>query len=284
VDETTYQCNQVPPKDYDKVTSFLARAPRYPTLLMKLAALDLENFDGWWHAAFGKGGEIKALAGVEGTTANIYGEDDSATRTLAQAMARAAGSRASTGGTHMLFGEVGLMGVFWAGFQKINRKVVGDKERTLTSLKAAPETNSAYSVEIATAKDLKLVSEFAAEQSLEQWDADPRRASREAHEKRCLQSIERGEFLIGKQKGKPIFFGEAKSPEPGVMMLDRVYIPRPLQRPRLVSGILGQAGNLLLEKGKEVIMFIDSDKEVWTEAAQSVGFKSEVRFRLILLR
>ena len=69
-----------------------------------------------------------------------------------------------------------------------------------------------------------------------------------------------------------------------LLLLDRVYVPRPFMRPRVLSGVLARAVELLLPETSEIIMFTDADKEAWVNACQEVGFESKERYRMIMLR
>ncbi len=283
--ETTYQAGALNPHEHDKITAFVDQAPPYETLMMRAAARHPDAFGGWWHGAFAQGGELRALASVApNNVASLYSVDQAATATLGDSMGRAASGRAASSGTHQILGPEAVVGDFWDRFQRAKRTLVNDRLRDLMSITTSPATKAAYAVVPATMADLKLVAEFSAEYSVEQWGMDPRRASKEGHEKRCAAGIEAGIFLVGRQRGKPVFIGERHMFEAGMMMLDGLYIPRPMRRPRVAAGILAHALTLVLQDADEAVLFMDTGQEAWMEAANTVGLDAKARYRLLILR
>ncbi len=87
--------------------------------------------------------------------------------------------------------------------------VIFDRKRKLFST-TAPADPPKPNITIAPAQrsDLKLISEWTADQMVEQWKIDPRRAYPEAHKERCLAVIDSGRQLVARDKGHPVFIAE----------------------------------------------------------------------------
>ena len=201
--ETTYQAGALGPRDHDKIKAFVEQAPPYETMMMRAAARQIGAFGGWWHGAFAQGGDLRALACVApNNVTSIYGTAQPATAMLGDAMGRAASGHATKSGTHQVLGPEPVVSDFWDRFQRAKRTLINDRLQDLMSIAAAPQTKAVYSVAPATQADLKLVAEFSAENSVEQWGVDPRRASKEGHEKRCAAGIQAGVFMVGKLGGR----------------------------------------------------------------------------------
>jgi len=261
----------------------LDAGPRWSNLLIRAAARNFTEFQGWWQGAFGDG-ELRAIACVSSHHfANIYGTPLDAVSALGDSMVRAAAGRASQGGTHRLFGEEAIIDTYWERFKTINRTKVDDRIRNLVRTETSGEVKKAYEVRRATEADAPLVAEFAAEQQVEQGGVDPRRGNREGWDAMCRQNIADGRTLVGFQRGKPAFSADLSIDE-GTAMLDRLYVPRPLRRPKVVAGMLGAACQLALGDADEVLAFVDADKEPWPEATEAAGMGTMCKYRMIVLR
>ncbi len=278
-----YQCSEIGPKDHSKITALVTPAGHYEALMIRQAALAPSAHGGWWYGAW-TAGELHAVAWVLDSFANIHAINHESARALGDSMARAVGGRISTGGTHQVFGPEDIIDTFWQTFKGVKRTLVADLRRELFSLSQAPAPKEGYNAFAATAKESKTVEELCAEQMIEDWGVDPRRTAKQAHEAHCKMLIDEKRALLGQQKGKIVFFGEKIPHDSGATLLERLYVPLPFRRPRVLSGILSHLAALTLKDTKELLSFVDLSKEVWVEAFKSVDFTSKGRFRLLRLR
>lgn len=277
------------PEDEEKVSAFLKDAPLYPTFLMHNPARDYAQFPGWWQGAFNQNRDIRALACVEGTAGNIYGSSTKATVELARDMARNARQLGKTGArnaAHQLLGEEGVMDDFWSIFQSVGKTVIHDKKRDLV---AAASINAVerpgFECRFAQPDDFKVVYEYAADSTLQQWGLDPRRAGKTAHENACAVRIQSGNLLVARDKGKPVFIADL-SPQVGdVMMLSNIYVPRPFARRKIIAAALTAAHREALGRGaKSLAFFAEQEDEKLQKAVALCGFEKQCSYRHFVMR
>lgn len=277
-------------KDLDPLKAFIAKAPVYATVYIHRPLMDFESFPGWWYGAFNseQNDQLEAIACVEGTTGHVVG----LTREGLEAMGRdrlgsAAATGESDGHSHQLVGTAEALDVFWKMFSvRDNREVVVNSRRAMmgcTELAAGTLVRD-IEVSIATEADFKMVSEYSAEQSLEQWGSDPRRRNKAAHEARVHTAIASGHQLTGRQGARPIFVAELVDLGEGMTLLDRVYIPRPFRRRRLVTGALTASTGLALQDADEVLILFDEDNDYLSKACEKAGFSARDAYRVLVLR
>lgn len=281
-----YACRELRAGDIDAIERLLADGPRYQTLLHGplLRATRAGDPDVWWYGALAEGTDLRALMGIRGHSALLYGESDAAVTALAKEGLKAQ-QQAMPSGTHrhQLFGEAGTMGLFWPIFRAIGRQVVLDRPRPLFGSKPGLESPSARAtLRVATAADTKLVSELSAEQSLEAQGYDPRRANRAGHEARVARVIAEGRQLVAEAGGKPALIAEVTPIDDGTVLLERVYVPRPSRAlKRLVAGALVAAAGAAPVGDREALFF--AEIEGLAEAAENVGFVLRATWHTVVM-
>lgn len=277
-----YQCADVAAKDHAKISALIAPSLRYQTLLMRDAAAQPAAAGGWWYGAWATG-ELYAIAWINNNFVHLYGTDSESLRSLGASLVRAAGSRVGSG-THQVFGPESMVDAFWESFKLVKRTLVADVKLELFSMNQAPACPEGYAVNVASAKDQRLVEEFSAEHAIEEWAIDPRRSSKAVHEQACKDAIAAQTALVGSQRGKAVFYGSLQQPNAEYVWLERVYVPLAFRRPRVMAGVLAHATALALSRAPEMICLLDRAKTPWMEAAQAVGYASMGKYRLLRLR
>lgn len=278
-------CRELAKSEFKEVQDFLRDAPRYPTLLMRRAAAFPDEFKGGWYAAL-MDRRVEALCCMESGTTIMYGSNNEAIRTMAQRMLSVQRKRPRTAsGTHQIIGEEIGLGQFWDIFQHLGRTVVLDRRRDLLSVQD-PDKPAKSTLVVGPAKpaDFKLVYEFSADQTVDQWGWDPRRISPEAHKNRVTAVMEEGRQLIGRDAGRPVFLAERTSIEDETVLLERVYIPRPFRRQKLLSSALLAAARFALGKAKEVVFFADQNDAAMKKALALTNFEAKCIYRVLILR
>lgn len=278
-------CRELAKSEFKEVQDFLKDADRYPTLLMRRAAANPDDFKGGWYAAL-MDRRVEALLCMESGTTILYGANDEAIRTMAQRMLSVQRKRPrSASGTHQIIGEERGLGHFWDVFQQLGRTVVLDRRRDLLSVQE-PNKPPKSTLVVGPAKpaDFKLVYEFSADQTVDQWGWDPRRVSPEAHKNRVNAAIEQGRQLVGRDAGRPVFLAERTSIEDETVLLERVYIPRPFRRKKLLSSALLAGAKFALGKAKEVVFFADQDDTAMKKALALTNFEAKCTYRVLVLR
>lgn len=284
---SSYISKELKPREMDSISDFLKNAPRYETLLMRgaHAAMAAGRFDGWWYGCFAGGTDLRALMCVEGTTGNLWARDIDAIDAMATDLLKSQERYGSSQShRHTLLGEEGVLTRFWATFHAIGRQVVNDRVRSLMGSGATlGKPSLRIALTCATPADLKLVSEFNAEQAVEAFGVDPRMAGREAHDRRCMAAIEAGRQLVAREGPKPVMVCEVGALDEQTAMLDRIFVPKPFRsRKRMIAKALAAAAVLPEAAGKELIFFADSDELV--EAATHGGFEARCRYRMVATR
>jgi hypothetical protein len=275
-------------KDRSRLEEFLARSPRYATLLMRRAAADLESYNGFWTAALEAGLEIKALASLEGGVTRLYGEEPEALDALGHEMVRRVRYRPGETGMFQIVGDERVVDSYWRAFSKVGnaRPVASDRRQRLYATKAAAEpSKSEVVVERAKLEDLKVVYAFAGDYTVEQWGFDPRRLMPEGHEAACRAAIAEGRQLIGRERGRPIFVAELSAADGESFILEKVHVPRPFRvRKKMVASALANAAAIACEGGREALLFADAGDAQTTASAELAGFAVARNYRLIVMR
>lgn len=272
--------------DFDAVQQLIAGGPRDHTLFLEplLRAARAGDPEVWWYGALAGGTQLRALMGIRGHAAVVYGQTDAAVAAMAREALKAQGLARDAGAhRHQLFGEAGTIGRFWAIFQAIGRQVVIDRPRPLFA--GAPELeppSKRAAVRVATAADQKLVSELTAEHALEALGYDPRRANRAAHEARVTQVVAAGRQLVAEQDGKPVLVAEVTHLDDRTALLERVFVPRPSRAlQRLVGGALVQATRATPVGDREVRFF--AEVEGLADAATKAGFPRRADWHMVVM-
>jgi hypothetical protein len=270
-----------------RLEAFLDASPRYPTILMRRAAADLDAFGGFWPAALEGGLELRALAAVENGVTLTYGELP-AIEALAGHMARRVLNRPAESGTYQLVGDERVIEVWWRVFSRVEgaRTVAMDRRRHLygTTQPAEPPKPD-LAVGPASLADLKVVYAFVGEHAVEEWGFDPRRITPQSHEAACRAAIEGGRQLIGRDRGRPVFVAELSPVHDGARFLEKVHVPRPFRvRKRMVASALAKAALFACEGESEALLFVDADDAPTNSSAEMAGFAVKRTFRRIVMR
>jgi hypothetical protein len=275
-------------KDRARLDEFLASAPRYPTLLLRRQAANLEAFTGFWPAALEAGLELKALGSVENNATLVWGEDHEAITALANDMARRVLNRSAEGGTHQLAGDERVIETYWRTFAKVGRARVVNMDRKLRLAAATQDVappKPDITVEAATESDLKIVYAFTGDYAVENWGVDPRRMSPQAHEQACRQVIAEGRQLVGKDRGRPVFVAELAPLDSEGWLLDKVQVPRPFRvRKKMVASALVGAARLARERVPEVLAFVDVADAALASSFEMAGFVQKRMYRWLVMR
>ena len=269
----------------EAILTFLKRSPPYCGVFMRRPAENLTTFGGWWYASIlPDSDEIRALACVEETSATLYGLDVDALGALGQNMGREArGVR--DGRSHHIFGEARSIDHFWEVFKEVGRDVTHRLTRHLLSARAPSDAVSArVGVATATTADERIVYEFSGEQMVEQFGLDPRRVGKQSHESRTKHNIQQGSALVARQGAVPFMAAEIQELQQGVVLLDKVFFPRPFRRKKLMAAGIAAAVNLLLQSNQEVLFFADEHRGYIGETASLVGFEEREVYRLLVVR
>jgi hypothetical protein len=247
------------------------------------ARLHLREVDApglWWYGAVGRSSaELGAVLQVEGTTATLIEVDPGATEALARGLLqhqRMIGK--DHGDRHVLRGQAAAMGRFWAIFQHNGRKVVSDRTAVL-HVAPAPGT-SRLDVRVGDAGDLKLVSEFLADATLETRGFDPRRTARETHDRRCAQVLRDGLCVVVRDAGAAVLVGELAPSGTQVTLLEPWFVPRAFRaRKRLIAQALAPLTGLAPLLGRELLAFADGPE--LNEAMALAGWQPRSTFRTV---
>lgn len=277
---------EVHPDDRDAVLDLLEqRGSLYETLLQRAPAHNMSDFSGWWFGAF-HSGTIHALACIEGRAYTIYGDDGRAIEALGRDMHYLSHSGAARTGTQQILAEESVMQHFQVFFTMTRKRVAKDSLRLLLSADSSAElSRPGFRLSVATPDDLQVVSAFNAELAMDNFSSDPRRSDRAGHEARCLTQIQAGNTLVGRDKGKPVFLAELVAQPEGRVFLDRVYMPRALQRRKIIAAALNEATRIALERDhREVLLFADVDHAAMQKALPLTHFQTRCTYRLVVLR
>lgn len=280
-----HNCQELGFRDRDRIKALLENAPAYEVLLMKRAAENMGDFTGGWFGALADG-RLEAIACLESNTTVLWSANYEATNTMAQRMLSIQRKRpTSSTGTHQIVGEELIVGRFWEIFQHIRRTVVLDRRRDLLSVKEpdAPP-RSGLTVSTATPKEIKLVYEFSGDQTVEQWGWDPRKISPEGHKERCEEVIAEGRQLIGRDRGRPVFLAERTLIDDETVLLERLFVPRPFRRRKLVVSAVLAGAKFVLENAKECVFFADNDDEAQKKALALTNLERKATYRVIVIR
>ena len=274
--------------DKKKIGDFLERTPTYSTLMMQGPYQNFESFGGWWYGVIViDSQEVRALACVENHAANMYAESDQAAEEMGSKMLKAQKNLSRKAGVrHQVFGERRTVEKFWHRFQHINRTVDVDKVRLLVGATTPGERlRDTVTVSRATAKDLKVVFEFGAGYTIEQWGVDPRKTSKDSHRAYCESVIEEGRQVVAYKGAKPIFIAEIVDQGEGTAMLNRIFVPRPFRTfKKMASTALVGATELALENAKELLLFADESDDFMTKVVEMAGFEERGSYRSISMR
>ncbi len=287
-DSPRFGCRPLRDNELDAIEQLLRAGPRYQTLLFATVLREsrARNPDAWWYGALADGSALQAVLGIVGHSALVYGTTPAAIEAMAQALLKAqqftSGAPAQR---HQLFGDERCMAAFWRVFKAIERPVILDRKRPLFGSPAdgAAAGESRAPLMAATPADARIVSEFAAEYTLEAHGVDPRRASREAHERRCLDAIAAGRQLIAKDGAKPVLIAEWVPLDERTVMLDKVFVPKPTRAlPKLLGSVLASATRLPVAAGREVVFFAEVD--ALATAAEKAGFAVRATYHVVAMR
>ena len=135
-------------------------------------------------------------------------------------------------------------------------------------------------VRIGDATDLKLFVEFMADATLETRGFDPRRTGREAHERRCAQTLRDGAAVVARDASVAVLVGELAQMGPQLTLLDPWFVPRAFRsRKRLIAQALAPIPDLAPLAGRSLMAFAEGAD--LSEAIALAGWQPLLSYRTV---
>lgn len=279
----SYRCREFRPDELGGFRALVARNTEARTSHLRDHLAAPERSGRWFFAAIKEGGPVGAIAAVEGTRAQLFGEDDGAIEAMARAMLKSQQLHTSREAhRHVLFGPAAVVDTFWKIFRDVGRQVVGD--RTLALMKSAGEGKGSRRVAVHRADDtdLPLLTAFFGDFTLEREGHDPRRSGSAAFDGWLQTEVAEGRVLVGREGERAMFAACVHQTDEGNVTLQPVHVPIAYRsRKLLVGGALHACRHTALCDGQSVEYFADG--ELMEIAGDRAGFSSVARFREIAM-
>ncbi len=268
---TSYKCLFLEARDKELVHHFIKNAPLHDTVLLQ----NLEPGMDWYAAIDTSNDKLCAVAAVKTGTALLYSDNPEAAQEMGRCLLRDAGRHAvDTGHDHIVMGIESVMVPFWEGFKGIARKHKRTREIDLyqATTPITPDSRT-VSAAHATKAHQAMLEEWDALYTLEAWEFDPRRLSKEAHAKQCAASIASGKQWFAMQRGAPVMCAQIEPLVGNTALLERIFAMKPMRRPRLLRGAIGHIAHQANLAGyANLMVFEDRQDGYLADGLQTLGF------------